>query len=72
MLLKVNIEYNKSRITKKLMNNAWVSWNINPTVTNAIVRDKGYISGGVYYGEDKWQYKIGVIGTGIGAKNRNR
>ena len=58
-------EYNSSKVTKKLMNNAWVSWNINPTVTNSKVRDVGYVSGGVYYGEGKWSYKLGVIGTGV-------
>lgn len=50
------------------MNNAWVSWNINPTVTNSKVRDEGFVSGGRYYGEGKWQYKIEVIGTGVGVQ----
>ncbi|RFA34943.1 hypothetical protein CAI16_10095 [Virgibacillus dokdonensis] len=61
-------EYNRSRVTKKLMHNAWVSWNVNPTVTNSRIRNTGYISGGKYYGEGKWKYKIGVIGTGFGAQ----
>ncbi|MBC5636376.1 hypothetical protein H8S33_05980 [Ornithinibacillus sp. BX22] len=50
-----------------MSNRAWVSWNVNPTVTNSKTSDSGFISGGQYYGEGSFNYKIGVIGTGIGA-----
>ncbi|KYG31934.1 hypothetical protein [Alkalihalobacillus trypoxylicola] len=45
-----------------------VSWSVNPTVTHSKIHDTGYISGGQYYGEGSFAYKIGVIGTGWGAQ----
>ncbi|ADI00446.1 hypothetical protein [Salisediminibacterium selenitireducens] len=59
--------YSNFSASTHLWTNAYVDRNYNPTVTHTKQREEGEITQGVYYGEGKFSYKIGVIGTGWGA-----
>jgi hypothetical protein len=58
-------EYNSSGATSHLSTRGVVVRNFNPTVVTDCTYYSGYISGGTYYGETAFSYKVGIAGYGV-------